>query len=276
MRPLGPGARVADGVEVIAHLARSGVLDVYDAWSARRGCRVAVKALRPDRLGDRRARAALLREGRLLARLAHPHLVRAYEVHDDRRPVVVLETLRGATLGALIERRRLSAREAAHLGLQIGSALRFLHGEGLLHLDVKPSNVIADAGSAKLIDLSIARRPGPVRAGVGTWCYLAPEQARGEPVGPAADVWGLAMLLHEALSGEPAFSDDDEADYPCLVRPVPPLRGVRPRALGAAIEAALAPDAAERPSLAAFLDVLDEVAGWPAGRGRWAAANGRH
>jgi serine/threonine protein kinase len=268
MRPLGPGARVADGVEVIAHLARSGVLDVYDAWSVRRGCRVAVKALRPDRLGDRKARAALLREGRLLARLAHPHLVRAYEVHDGRRPAIVLETLRGATLGALIERRRLSAREAAHLGLQVGSALRFLHAEGLLHLDLKPSNVIADGGAAKLIDLSIARRPGRVRAGLGTWCYLAPEQARGGPVGPAADVWGLGMLLHEALAGTPAF-DDDEADYPCLVRRVPRLRSVRSRALGDAIDAALSPVAAERPSLEALLAVLDEVAGWPAGPGRW-------
>ena len=82
------------------------------------------------------------------------------------------------------------------------------------------------------------------------------------------------MLLHEALAGAPAFGDDDEADYPCLVRPAPPLHGVRPRALGAAIGAALAPDPAERPSLASFLEVLDEVAGWPAGHGRWLSANG--
>ena len=271
MRPLGPGAAIADGVEVIAHLARSDVLDVYDAWCARRGCRVAVKALRPDRLRDRRARAALLREGRLLKRLAHPHLVRGYEVHDGPRAVVVLETLRGATLAAMIAQRRLSARETAHLGLQVGSALHHLHGAGLLHLDVKPSNVIADGGAAKLIDLSIARRPGRVRPGLGTWCYLAPEQARGEPVGPAADVWGLALLLHEALRGEPAYGDDDEAAFPCLVRRPPRLPG----ALGPALDAALAADPAARPSLAALLGALDEVAGSPAGPGRWRSTNGR-
>src|SRR5688572_227850 len=98
MRPLGPRAQLGDGLEVIAHLARSNVIDVYDAWSELRGCRVAVKALRPDRLHDVRARAALLGEGRLLARLEHPHLVRAYDVQDGARPIVVLETLRGATL----------------------------------------------------------------------------------------------------------------------------------------------------------------------------------
>jgi serine/threonine protein kinase len=115
-----------------------------------------------------------------------------------------------------------------------------------------------------------------VRAGLGTWCYLAPEQARGGAVGPAADVWGLAMLLHEALAGAPAFGEDDDAEYPCLARPVPPLRGVRPRALGAVIEDALSPDPADRPSLGSLLEGLDEVAGWPAGRGRWLSANGGH
>jgi serine/threonine protein kinase len=268
VRPLGPGARLGDELEVIEHLARSNVLDVYDAWSERRGCRVAVKALRPDRRADRRARAALAREGRLLVRLAHPHLVRGYETHAGERPLIVMETLRGATLAAMIAGRRLSGREAAHLGLQVGSALHYLHGEGLVHLDVKPSNVVADGGVAKLLDLSIARAPGRVKPGVGTWCYLAPEQARGGVVGPAADVWGLALLLHEGLTGRAEYADD-EADHPCLLRRPAPLIRVRPRALAAVLDAALDPDPAARPSLPALLDVLDQVAGRPAGPGRW-------
>ena len=274
MRPLGPGAAIG-GVEVIAHLARSGVLDVYDGWDAARACRVAVKTLRPDRRGDERARAALLREGRRLRRLAHPHLVRAYAVHDGPRPAIVLESLRGATLAAIVAERRLGVREAAHLGLQLGGALRYLHGAGLLHLDVKPSNVIADAGAAKLIDLSIARPPGRVRRGLGTWCYLAPEQAEGAVAGPAADVWGLALVLHEALTGAPVYGDEDGAAYPCLVRRPPPLRSVRrgvPGAVASVLDAALAVSAAERPGLGELLEVLDAVAGWPAGPGRWAAA----
>ena len=221
---------------------------------------------------DPRARRALLREGRLLARLAHPHLVRAYEVRDGDRPLIVLETLRGATLGALIERRRLSAAEAAHLGLQVGGALGYLHAGGLVHLDVKPSNVIADAGAAKLIDLSIARRPGRVPPGLGTWSNLAPEQARGGHAGPAADVWGLGTILHEALTGRPVFSADEEPELPCLARRADPIRAHRPRlprAFAAALDGALEPDPAARPPLAALLDVLDAVAGRPAGPGRY-------
>jgi serine/threonine protein kinase len=272
LRPLGPGAPLGDELEVIAHLARSNVIDVYDAWSERRGCRVAVKALRPDRRRDPGARRALLREGRLLVRLAHPHLVRGYEVTGGQRPIVVLETLRGATLAKLIDQRPLSAAETAHLGLQVGSALRYLHREGLVHLDVKPSNVIADAGAAKLIDLSIARRPGRVKAGLGTWSNLAPEQARGGLAGPPADVWGLGTLLYEALTGEPPFGEDDDADYPCLERRADRVRRRRPRApraLAAAIDGALEPDAPDRPPLDELLDALDEVAGRPAGPDRW-------
>ncbi len=158
------------GHDVLALLARSNVLDVYDGWSHERDCRVVLKTLRPDRRSDRRARAALLREGRLLRRLAHPHLVRGFEVIEGSPPVVVLETLGGETLAALIERRerRLSARELGYLGLHLCSAVGYLHRHGLLHLDLKPSNVIAEAGRAKVIDLSVARRPGRVPAGYDT------------------------------------------------------------------------------------------------------------
>ena len=127
--------------------------------------------------------------------------------------------------------------------------------------------MIADAGVAKLLDLSIARPPGRVRPGLGTWCYLAPEQARGGHAGPAADVWGLGLLLHEALTGAPAF-DGTEA-HPCLVRRAPALNGRRPRALTGVIAAALDPDPHARPALAELLDTLDAVAGRPAGPGRW-------
>src|SRR5688500_12946338 len=102
MKPLGSGAPLAEGLDVRASRAR-----------------------------DRAARAARLREGRLLGHLTHPRLMRAYEVHEGLRPLVVLVTLRGATLEALIADRPLSTAETADLGLQVGSALRYINGEGL-------------------------------------------------------------------------------------------------------------------------------------------------
>ncbi len=266
------------GHDVLALLARSNVLDVYDGWSHERDCRVVLKTLRPDRREDRRARAALLREGRLLRRLAHPHLVRGFEVIAGPPPVVVLETLGGETLAALLERRerRLSARELGFLGLHLCSAVGYLHRHGLLHLDLKPSNVIAEAGRAKVIDLSVARRPGRVPAGVGTWCYLAPEQARGAEVGAAADVWGIGGVLYEAATGDCAFDDDrDTADYPQLTRRAEPVARFRrglPAGLGAVIDACLSPAPEARPSLRDVAAVCEDAAGLPDGERRHSRA----
>lgn len=283
MRPadaIPPGDLLGPGYEAIEHLARSNVLDVYDAWSVERGCRVVVKTLCPERRSDRRARAALVREGRLLARLTHPHLVRCYEVVREPHPAIVLETLRGETVAHLVERRerRLTSLELAFLGLHLCSGLGYLHARGIVHLDVKPSNVIAEAGRAKLIDLSVARRPGRCPAGVGTWCYLAPEQARGGDVGPAADVWGVGGLLFEAATGECAFDDaGDDADYPQLERRAEPVRRLRPRlhpALADAVDAALDPDPARRPTLAQLAARLEDAARLPRTERRLGAAQG--
>jgi serine/threonine protein kinase len=169
-----------------------------------------------------------------------------------------METLPGETLAHLIAANPggLDADEVAWLGLHLASALRYLHGRDLLHLDVKPSNVIASGGRAVLIDLSLARAPGRYRAGLGTWCNLAPEQARGDALTAAADVWGLGTVLYEAASGRPAFDDDTEAStwhtgdqvdagFPQLLGPAPPAPGP----LAGAIDACLAFDPADRPSL---------------------------
>ena len=198
------------GYDLGERLARSDVLDVHEAWSHERGCSVIIKALRPDRRGDAAAARALRREGRLLRRFSHPHLVRAYDVLADPTDAVVLETLGGETLAHLVRRRdrRLSAVELGFLAQHLCSAVGYLHRQGYLHLDLKPSNVVADGGRAKLIDLSIARRPGRARAGVGTWCYLAPEQAAGGHVDTPADVWGIGGVLWEAATGTCAFGDD--------------------------------------------------------------------
>lgn len=263
MRPRQRGSRLAPAYEVVGHIARSGALDVYDAWSEQRRCRCVVKTLRPDRRGDAAARRALMREGRLLARLCHPSIVRGYETLREPHPLVAMETLGGETVARLIERRRLTAVELAFLGLQLSSAVSHLHAAGVLHLDLKPSNVIAENGHAKLIDLSVARPPGRTRAGVGTWCFMAPEQARGGQVGPAADVWGVGIVLYAAAAGDTPFADGD-GEYPQLHASAPPLRGLRsrlPRSLTAAVDACLDPDPEARPAVDELRALLEPVAG---------------
>ena len=264
MRPRGSGSRLAPGYEVVAHLARSHVLDVYDAWSEERGARCIAKTLRPDRRGDPKAGRRLLQEGRLLESLRHPGIVRGYETLHEPHPLVAMETLGGETVAHLLDRRSrsLSAVELAFLGLHVAAAIRYLHGKGWVHLDLKPSNVVAESGRAKVIDLSLARKPGSARPGVGTWCYMAPEQARGGRVGAPADVWGIGVLLYEAASGDTPFGDED-IEYPQLERRAPPLRSFRrlPRSLSETVDRCLEPVPVARPSVAELIAVLQGVAG---------------
>jgi serine/threonine protein kinase len=258
------GDVVASGYEVLAHLRRGRSLDVYDAWSLERDCRCIAKVVRPDRQAAR-VRRRLTREGELLLELAHPHLVRAYELRRRPRTVLILETLDGETVEHLIHGgpRRPAIADAAHLGLQLCSAIGYLHRRGFLHLDVKPSNVIVQSGQARVIDLSLARRPGPVPRGLGSPPYLSPEQARGGRAGPATDVWGIGATLYEAATGVRPFPDARPGRYPQADRLVPSVaKGRRaPARFSAVVDACLAPDPAERPSVAELADELDAVIG---------------
>jgi serine/threonine protein kinase len=205
-----PGARLARGYEVIAHLRRGRDLDVYDVWSEERDCRCIAKVARPNRRRHQPTRRRLRSEGRLLLSLAHPHIVRAYELIERPDPVLILETIDGETVDHMVGRRRqrLPAVDIAYLGMHLCSAVQFLHRHRIIHMDLKPSNVISDMGQAKLLDLSIARPPQRVRPGIGTARYMAPEQAHGGEVGPHTDVWGIGAVLFEAAAGAPPFGQE--------------------------------------------------------------------
>lgn len=247
-------------------------VNVYDVWSDERGCRCVAKALRPGRPADNKAIRDLHAEGRLLAKLTHPHIVRAYETIHSPSPVLLLETLSGHTLSALLdEHGRLPVPDVLHLGLHLASAIGYLHSQGWLHLDLKPSNVVADGGRAKLIDLSIARRPGRHNPGIGTPGYLAPEQSLGHELGPAADVWGIAGLLYQAIVGEPATPDPGwesdssastrssaPAGHPITIVVPAPLRTRRrvPTQVANLINASLQLDPAARPTIPVFASTL--------------------
>lgn len=267
--PLEPGTTLLPGYVVVRHIRRGRDLDVYDLWSNERDCHVIGKTVRPDHRAARGIPGRLVREGRLLLRLSHPHIVRAYEVHPAFPSVVILETLHGETLAALSERvERLPAADLAQLGLHLASALAYLHRHDILHLDLKPGNVIVAQGIAKLLDLSVARAPGRAPAGRGTRGYMAPEQARGGELTSATDVWALGSVLFELATGHYACHDDDERSSgsdqaglePCIPVPVRTWRKL-PRPLGALIDQCLQGEPKDRPSLAEVRAGLQSVLG---------------
>ncbi len=254
--PLAPGTEIVPGHRVVGLLTHGRRIDTYDAYSEERDVRCVVKILRVDRRHEPRVREAVLLEGRLLTELKHPHLVRGYEVFSEPAPAIVLETLTGATLAALLDDGPLSVPDTALLGLQLGSVLGYLHRKGWLHLDVKPANVVVEQGRATLIDLSLVGAPGSGPPGAGTRGYLAPEQALGENLSAATDVWGLGVTLVEALTGEMPHGDEATWDsrrrlrllHRRVPKPLRPLDGL-PASYDELLRGCLERDPADRPTL---------------------------
>ena len=182
---------------------------VWSARDERLDRDVAVKVLPRERV----IHARFEREARAAARLQHPAIVTLYEAAvDDEGAYLVSELVRGRTFGTLLEQGRLSDRDIIEVGLALCDALDHAHSQGVIHRDVKPSNVLVpnrSAGgiqSAKLTDFGVAQVFGAdtlTQTGdvVGTLAYMAPEQAEGREVGPEADLYSLALILYEALTG---------------------------------------------------------------------------
>jgi len=289
--PLPDGGVLAPGYTILAHLHQSNNYDVYDVFSEERACRCIAKTPRQDLLKSEDVASRLLREGTLLGGLTHPHVARLYERIEGPPPVLIMETLTGETLAHLIDtsHRRLPIKEVVHLGLHLCSAMHYLHGRGILHLDLKPSNIVSERGMAKILDLSIAHPPGPTKAGAGTTQYMAPEQVRGDDADASTDVWGIGAVLYEAATAEPPFNaeyeetgskedsgptdgtgtdgwtstsgtgtDYDLEDYEQIAGRAAPVRVHRrvPAAFGEILTHCLDPDPAARPTVAELASTL--------------------
>jgi eukaryotic-like serine/threonine-protein kinase len=245
IRPLGHGAMA------VVDLARDVELDRP----------IALKRLAENLARDGDLHRRFLREARLAARIAHPNVVRVFDVGvDGDRPFIAMEYVEGETLAELVARRgRLPAAEAAGLGRQACAGLAAVHEAGLVHRDVKPQNLLlGNDGVLKVGDFGIALGTEGTRltlAGtvLGTAGYLAPEQARGEQVTAAADIYALGAMLWELLTGKPPRRAESFAE---LGRPgtfrVSDLRanGV-PDALALVVTECLAEDPERRPQSAA-------------------------
>jgi eukaryotic-like serine/threonine-protein kinase len=261
--PLAAGAELAPGYEVLGHLARGEALDVYDVWSNERDCHCIAKVLRPDRAADPGPRRRLLREGRILLGFTHPHIVRAYELL--RGPVLILETLTGGSVNDAIKlsKRRAPLPVIVQLGVHLCSAVHYLHRHDLLHADIKPANVMMDRGFSKLIDFSLASKPGRAVRGRGTRAYMAPEQARGGHISARTDVWGIGTVLYSAIVGRAPFPSE-RGRYAQLETPADRVDAHRRlpashAALTGIVASCLERDPALRPSVAELTDALDEL-----------------
>jgi eukaryotic-like serine/threonine-protein kinase len=247
--------------------------EAWLAWDEHIRALVVAKLLRPDQTRDAVARASLAREADMLARLAHPLLVRSFgsDPHGAR-PQLVLEFVEGPRLSTLIRRFGLILEQAVPLALNLCSVLHYLSEEEVVHLDVKPRNIIM-AGSPRLIDLSVARRLdelGSLGGPIGTDAYMAPEQCdpgRHAEIGPPSDVWGLGVTVHEAFSGKlPYARPSAGTPHPQLTQR-PRMAGGVPPKLHDLLLSCLEQRPQQRPRAAELGDALEPfVAALPAPR----------
>ena len=257
------GDELAPGRFVLRRIGAGRRCETLLVWDEHRLAVLVAKVLRPDQARVPAARADLEHEAALLARLAHPVVVRGFgAAPDERFPHLVLEHLEGPTLAELIsEHGALALEQLLPLGLHVASALHYLAAEGVLHLDVKPSNVVMGA-PPRLIDLSVARtlaEAAGVRRPLGTDAYMAPEQCRPDGgIGPPADVFGLAATLHHAVAGEPPFAPDGER-FPQLRAAPRALPRRTPPQLVSILRAGLDPEPGARPAAAELASGLEPL-----------------
>ncbi|AHH95203.1 serine/threonine-protein kinase [Kutzneria viridogrisea] len=248
-----------------ALLGEGGVARVYRAVDVRLNRLVAVKLFRPtlDEVGRRR----FAQEARVLGTLRHPGLVKLFDAGTDGdRAYLVMELVDGATLLDRLCDQPLGPAEVAELGATLAQALTYVHARGVVHRDVKPSNILLDSdGAPHLADFGFARAVdatavSPTGQIVGTAAYLAPEQVRGEPVGPAADVYALGLVLLECLTGELEYEGPRvEAALARLTRP-PRIPADLPAPLAAALVAMTRAEPEDRPSARSCATRLSDVA----------------
>lgn len=206
-----------DDFEVHRELGRGGMGVVYLATQKSLGRHVALKMLRSSETSLSSSMQRFLGEAKHLARLRHPHIVSIHQIGKiEEFPYFTMDYIEGQTLSELLKQGPMAPTHAAHLLRQIASAVRHAHEQGIIHRDLKPSNVLIDRqGQAFVSDFGLARdlrkdssltNTGAV---LGTPRYMAPEQARGDgsPVGEAADIHALGVLLYEMLTGQTPFGD---------------------------------------------------------------------
>ena len=221
---------------IASRLGAGGMGVVYRAHDARLGRDVALKVLPCDLMKDEGARARLLNEARTSSSLSYPHIAHVYDVGEDRGHMFfAMELIEGKSLREVIPRGGLPLSTVCQYGEQIASALAYAHQHGIIHRDLKTSNVmITDDGMAKVLDFGLAKRireerakdpdPGLTATGMilGTPNYLPPEVLRGGPADARSDIWSLGVVLYEMASGRLPFDGSSMAELAGAIMNEPP------------------------------------------------------
>jgi eukaryotic-like serine/threonine-protein kinase len=230
---LTPGSRLG-GFEILGSLGAGGMGEVYRARDTTLGRDVAIKILPEIFAADPDRLARFEREARTLASLNHPNIAGLYGVeHSGHHRALVMELVEGETLAERIARGPVPVDEALVITRQLAEALEAAHEQGIIHRDLKPANIkLRPDGAVKVLDFGLAKAMSPdaTRAAsgsvsisptitspamtahgliIGTAAYMAPEQAKGRPVGKRADLWALGCILYEMLTGRRPFDGEE-------------------------------------------------------------------
>jgi eukaryotic-like serine/threonine-protein kinase len=266
------GRLISGRYRLIAPLGEGGMATIWRAVDEQLDREVAVKLLRPQFSADAAFAARFKQEARSAGGLSHPNIVGVYDYGTDGadgEQYIVMELVQGSDLATILrERRTLSTDDAVRVAIGVAGALEVAHRKGIVHRDVKPGNIlITDTGDVKVTDFGIARAVAEASMTVtgttlGSVHYFSPEQARGDEVTGASDVYSLAIVLYEMLTGRRPFEADSAAAVALKrLSEDPP----RPSAIGATLPAGLeailmrglARDPAERfPDAGAFAEAL--------------------
>lgn len=252
MRVLKEGTRLADRYTLIRRLGGGGMSRVWLAHDRRTGTEVALKFPATDRSPpDEADREQLQREWRVGSRLMHANIARVFEFHDEPDgPFYAQQYIPGPSAGVLAGEPLADALRPFGM---IADALRYAHGKGIVHRDIKAANILLDhRGLPYLIDFGVAALPGTRLAGGGSPVAASPQQQAGDPPAPADDIHALGVLLHETLTGQPPGRDDDGAVRLSIPAAVPqPVHGL--------LADMLAADAGRRPTAPEVLERLRDA-----------------